>query len=155
MWRLLPFVLLLGCAATDPNRAGGSHGGAAQARIVQTANLPLTTSGIGINGEPPDKSFQASGVSGRVDPAGFWEIRKQVGHGRLLCGVYEVGMQLGSGNPGCSDVRWLTDIQYVTRERQCNSATRIHTGRARFADPGKRFPALSCVRLVVRCEGTC
>ena len=77
MWRLLPFVVLLGCAATDPNPPSGSHSGAAQARIVQTANLPLTTSGMGINGEPPDKTFQASGVSGRVDPAGFWEIRKR------------------------------------------------------------------------------
>ena len=155
MWRLLPLCLLAGCAALGPNAPSDSNSGAAQARSIRTSNLPLSTSATTIDGRISHKTFQSSGVSGRVDSTGFWELRTLVSHGRLLCGVYEVGMQLGSGNQGCSEVRWLTDVEYVTRERQCNSAARIHTGGGRFQDARERFPILTCVRVVVRCEGNC
>jgi hypothetical protein len=155
MWRLLPLCLLVGCAALEPNGPSDGNSGAAQTRVVRTSNLPLSTSATTIDGKISHKTFQSSGISGRVDSTGFWELRALVSHGRLRCGVYQVGMQLGSGNRGCSEVRWLTDVEYVTRERHCNSASRIHTGDGRFPDARERFPVLTCVRVVVRCERNC
>ena len=79
----------------------------------------------------------------------------EVSHRRLRCGTYETGVQLGSGNPACSDVRWLTEVAFVARQRQCNSATRLHRGGGRFSEAAIRLEQASCLRLVVRCEGTC
>ena len=50
---------------------------------------------------------------------------------------------------------WFTDVEYVTRERQCNSAVRIHNGSGQLQNPEKYFEEASCARVVVRCQGTC
>jgi hypothetical protein len=158
MWRVwslcLPLCLIGACVATDPQKSiDSSDTPPAAARIVRTTDLPLTGGSVRPDGQLADRTFESSGISGWLDATGAWQIRSKVPHSRLRCGVYEVGMQLGRGDAGCSDVRWVTDVEYVTRERQCNSATRIHSGRGQI--PIAQFETASCVRVVVRCEGTC
>ena len=62
---------------------------------------------------------------------------------------------LGLGNPGCSNVRWLTNVEPGTRRVHCNSATLIHQGGGQSAVVRGAFSASSCARVVVRCEGPC
>jgi len=153
MWRLLPLCLLVACVATDPNRSASVEGGTgAQPRIIRTLELPLRPPTLIVEGEPSRWTFQDFNVSGWVDDQGLWSIRSEVSHSRLRCATYEVGVQLGKGLLSCSNVRWLTDIEYVSRVRHCNGATRIHTGGGRFLDAAV-VEAADCARVVVRCEG--
>ena len=94
-------------------------------------------------------------MQGWLDETGAWHIGTEVHHGRLRCGTYETGIQLGRGKPACSEVEWLTDVEYATRLRHCNSATRLHAGGGVFSDAENRLEEVTCVRIVVRCEGTC
>lgn len=155
MWRLLPLCLLSACAATDPATSTGPSGAQGEARIVRTAALTLGPPTSKNDSQPANRTFQTSGTSGWVDAQGAWQIRSEVEHRRLRCAVYQVGAQLGLGSPGCSSVEWLTGLEYVTRERHCNNAARIHSGVGRFADIGNTFDVASCVQVVVSCEGAC
>jgi hypothetical protein len=160
MWRslfpCLALCVVAACAATDPNKSSGNDNIAVtQAHIVRTAEVPLGPATTMTIGQPAHRVFQAVWSSGRVDSEGVWQNRSEIPHNRLRCGVYEVGMQLGQGNPGCVNVRWVTDVEFATRQRQCNSATRIHKGGGRFSNMADRLEEASCVRVVVRCEGTC
>jgi hypothetical protein len=155
MWRLLPLCLLAGCMFTDPKQSADSTSSVDGPRILRATELPLSSATPSLDGESSTRSFRGSWASGQVDTTGGWHIRSEVQHGRLRCGVYEVGMQLGRGNRQCTDARWVTGVDYVTRERQCNSATRIHTGGGRFSSTGNRFEEANCVRVVLRCQGNC
>lgn len=153
MWRLLPLCLLVACATNESHRpASGESGAATQSRIIRALELPLQPPALIIQGEPARWTFSDFNVSGWVDEEGFWNIRSEVSHGRIRCATYEVGVQLGKGLPGCSNVRWLSNVEYASRIRHCNSATRIHSGGGRFFDTSL-VQAANCARVVVRCEG--
>jgi hypothetical protein len=154
MWKLLPICLLVSCAANDQQPASGEDR-SSQGRIVRQVELPVGSSAQTTSGQPVKKTFQRQGMSGWLDETGDWHISSEVHHGRLRCATYETGIQLGRGNPACSDVEWLTGVEYATRLRHCNSATRIHAGGGELADGANRFAQTTCVRVVVRCEGTC
>lgn len=94
-------------------------------------------------------------MKGWLDKKGAWHISAEVQHGRVRCGTYRTGIQLGKGTPACTDVNWFTGVAYATRLRHCNSATRVHTGGGEFSDVANRVADVTCVRFVVRCEGTC
>lgn len=155
MWRLLPLCLLAGCVVTDPKQSADSAGATDGPRILRTAELPLSAATPTLGGGSMTRTFRGSWASGEVDTTGAWQFRSEVQHGRLRCATYEVGMQLGRGNPQCADARWVTGVEYGTRVRQCNSATRIHNGSGRFSSTGNRFAEANCVRVVLRCQGTC
>lgn len=155
MWRLLPVLLLVSCAVNDEKQPASGEHQPDQGRIVRLVELPVQASAQTINGEPSRKNFQTQGIQGWLDETGAWHIEAEVHHGRLRCGTYETGIQLGRGNPACSDVEWLTGVESVTRQRHCNSATRSHRGGGRFSEAPGRLEEVTCVRLVVRCEGTC
>jgi len=153
MWRLLPLCLLVACVATDPKKSASSGGGSSvQPRVIRALELPLRPPTLIVEGEPSRWTFQDFNVSGWVDEHGLWSIRSEVSHGRIRCATYEVGIQLGQGLPACSNVKWLTNIEYVSRIPHCNSATRIHSGGGRFLDSAA-VEAANCARVVVRCEG--
>ena len=153
MWRLLPLCLLVACVATDPNKSASVGGGAgAQPLIIRTLELPLRPPTLIVEGEPSRWTFQDFNVSGWVDEQGLWSIRSEVHHARLRCATYEVGIQLGKGLLSCSNVTWLTSVEFASRVRHCNGATRIHTGGGRFMDTAV-VEAANCVRVAVRCEG--
>jgi hypothetical protein len=153
MWRLLPLCLLVGCVATDPQQSasGGSVAGA-QARVIRALELPLRPPTLIVEGEPSRWTFQDFNVAGWVDELGFWQIRSEISHARFGCAIYEVGVQLGKGLPACSNVSWLTHVEFVSRVRHCNNATRIHSGGGRFLD-NSAVEAANCARVLVRCEG--
>ncbi len=148
MWRLLPVFLLVSCAANEERPPD-------QGRIVRLVELPLTSPTQAVAGQPSRRAFAKQGIEGWLDQTGAWQIEAEIHHDRIRCGTYETGIQLGKGKPACSDVDWLTGIEFVARQRQCNSATRLHRGSGRFAEAASRLEQVSCARLVVRCEGTC
>ena len=154
MWRLLPVCLLVACAANE-QQPGGDGKQQQQFRIVRQVELPLRSSAAGGHGQRATRTFQGGGMEGRVDATGAWRIEGEVHHTRLRCASYEMGVQLGSGNPACSRVTWLTGVEYVTRVRHCNSASRLHTGGGTFSEVANRLEEISCVRVLVRCAGTC
>lgn len=155
MWKLLPVCLLVSCAVNDQQPPDAGQGQSGQGRIVRQVELPLRSSAHSPEGQPARRSFEAKGTQGWLDASGAWQINREVHHGRLRCGSYETGIQLGRGNPACSSVEWLTNVEYATRLRHCNSASRVHAGGGSFSHVADRLEAVSCVRIVVRCEGTC
>lgn len=155
MWKLLPVLLLVSCATNDRQPPVGGDNQAAQGRIVLQDDLRITPSEQAEPDQPARITFRRQGMSGWLDQTGEWHIRREVRHNSLRCGTYETGIQIGRGSPACAGVEWLTDVSYVTRLRHCNSATRLHEGGGRFTRPGNALEGVSCVRVVVRCEGTC
>jgi len=155
MWRLLPVFLLVSCAAVDQQELASDENQSEQGRIVRQFQSPLDPAPASVNGQSPRRAFQGNGVRGWVDEAGAWHIQAEVHHRRLRCGVYETGIQLGTGNPGSSNVKWSAGVEYGTRLRHCNSASRLHGGGGLFTDLESRMGQMACVRVVVRCEGTC
>ena len=155
MWKLLPLCLLVSCAVNDQQQTvdGGSQSG--QARIVRQVELPLESTTVSITGRPARRVFQRQGVQGWLDETGAWHIEGEVEHGRLRCATYRVGIQLGRGKPACAKPEWLTGIEYATRLRHCNSASRLHAGGGVFPGSAFQFEEVSCARVVVRCEGGC
>lgn len=100
-------------------------------------------------------SFRAFDFEGYLLGDGTWRVESKVPHGRLVCATYEVGLRFGVGNPGCTDVKWLSDLRYVTRERQCNQAEVVHAGEQTEPRLGIALPNITCAERVVRCTGGC
>ena len=155
MWKLLPVCLLAACSMHEQQPGTGDNSGSEPGRIVSQVDLVATPAEQGDADQPPRVSFQQQGIRGWLDRTGAWHIRREVAHNRLRCATYETGIRAGTGNPGCSDVEWLSDVGYATRMRHCNSATRLHEGDGRFDSSGDRLEGVTCVRVVVRCQGAC
>ena len=152
---LLPLALLLSCALNDQQQPAAGGDQPQQFRIVRQVELPLTSSAEIMNHQPARKIFQRQGIQGWLDEAGAWRMEVEVHHGRLRCATYETGIRFGRGSPACDTVEWLDDIEYASRVRQCNSASRLHTAGGEFSATAGRVDSLSCVRVLVRCAGTC
>jgi hypothetical protein len=100
-------------------------------------------------------TFQFGEMRAWLNEDGDWQIHGQVNHSALRCAHYEVGLRFGEGHPGCTDVNWLTEVQYVTRQRQCNSATALHEG-GEYKNPIRAdFNRVTCAERVIRCRGKC
>lgn len=157
MWKLiaklLPMLLLVSCVTNDQRPVSDEDRSSAQ--IVGQVTLPLELSEQAGEGKPLRKVFEQRGMSGWLDEAGGWHISKEVHHGRLRCATYETGIQVGSGNPGCTSVEWQTGLQHTAPRRHCNSASLMHTGGGELANGASGFAHATCVRVVTRCEGTC
>lgn len=155
MWKLLPFCLLVSCAVNDQRESAAGDKPSVQARIVRQVELPLEPASVSISGRSPRRVFQRRGLQGWLDETGAWHIEGEVEHGRLRCATYEMGIQLGRGKPACAEPEWVTGVEYGTRLRHCNSASRLHAGGGVFPQTAFRFDEVSCARIVVRCEGVC
>lgn len=155
MWKLLPLCLLVACTTNDQQKPSSGESQPHQGRIVRQVVLPIESATKPIDNQPAKKSFRAKGLEGWLDETGAWHINAEVHHTRLRCGTYETGIQVGRGNPACVNVEWLSGVEYATRIRHCNSASRLHAGGGKFSDSVNHFNMFSCVRVVVRCEGTC
>ena len=155
MWRLVPVLLLVSCAAQQSDVSVGEAGGREGSRIVGTIDLPLMPAPRPDAGQPAAKEFQGRDTRGRVDESGTWSIRSAVTHARLRCATYETGIQLGQGDADCSDVSWLSTLQLGTRQTHCNGAARIHAGGGELPVTKDAFRAANCVRVATRCSGAC
>jgi hypothetical protein len=101
-------------------------------------------------------NFQFGQMRAWLNENGDWQIYGQIEHTPLICAVYEVGMRFGEGKGGgCTDVNWLSEVQYVTRERQCNGATARHEGGEYQHYISKDFDRVTCAERVIRCQGKC
>jgi hypothetical protein len=86
---------------------------------------------------------------------GGWYVEGWVHHTGLRCANYRVGVRFGQGAPGCTDVKWLTDVIYVTEQTQCNNASQQHTGGDVNFSLGKDFARVTCAERIVHCRGAC
>lgn len=91
---------------------------------------------------------------------GAWEVDGLVSHSRFFCGTYQVGARFGRGKPACVNVDWMSDVEYVTSLKQCNSAVRIHKGSGSIVpDSAPETPfdidTVTCAQIHIKCSGTC
>ena len=154
MWKLLPLILLASCAVDEP-RGPAPQSRQAGYRIVNIVDVPLNPASRPGGEQVPAREFQRGDTLGWIRKTGAWNIRAAVTHPRLRCATYETGIQLGAGNRACSEVRWLTNVEFATRQTQCNNATAVHAGGGKSAEAGGAFGSSTCVRVVTRCTGAC
>ncbi len=86
---------------------------------------------------------------------GYWQIEGFISHNSGFCGTYELGIQFGSGSPGCSNAEWLSAPMFVTQHRQCNGASKLHKGGNISLLAQERFKTITCAQRVIRCSGKC
>jgi hypothetical protein len=101
------------------------------------------------------KDFNFGSFKGWLKRGGEWHLEGPVRHRRLLCGEYEIGMRFGVGNPDCTDVRWVSEVRFVSAQSQCNEAELPHAGTEIDAALSEHFDAITCAERVVRCTGYC
>ena len=107
-------------------------------------------------GKPERLDFKFGGdITGWIRNKGGWHVEGTVGHAGLLCGTYELGMRFGVSEPGCSQVHWLSELEYGTRVTQCNNASQHHDGGGYIPALAKDFDRITCAELVIRCTGNC
>jgi hypothetical protein len=138
------FVLL--CAAL------GAQAAAAERREQAIAQFPKGDLG---DFTLQRKDFRFNNFSAWLKRDGTWRIEGTVSHRGLRCGTYEVGMRFGVGAPDCTDVRWVSEVRYVTSQSQCNEAMMEHSGTEVDPALGGNFDAISCGEAVIRCSGNC
>lgn len=101
------------------------------------------------------KDFRLPNGSIWVRNSGEWHVEEQISHPFLLCGTYRVGVHFGIGQPGCTGVQWLSDLEYISSETHCNQATRLHIGNGATEALKAPFGAISCVERTILCTGRC
>lgn len=106
-------------------------------------------------GQPERLEFNFGDITAWIRNKGGWHIEGRIQHRGLLCGTYELGMRFGAGTLGCTDVKWLTEIEYGTRVRQCNNASQHHDGGGILPQLVNDFERITCGERVIRCTGNC
>lgn len=106
-------------------------------------------------GKPERLDFDFGNIKGWIRQKGGWYVEGPVSHEGLRCATYEIGMRFGVGKPGCTDVSWISKIEYGTREKHCNGARRHHQGGGFLPELAKDFARISCSERVIRCTGSC
>lgn len=124
-------------------------------RVLNRIAVPISPALGTSEGQPFRRQFEQRDVNGSINDTGRWTIENVVNHSHFRCGIYEVGIQLGRGTPGCSQPQWFGEPEYGTRERHCNSASRIHVGGGSLPVTREQVAEASCVRVLVRCSGIC
>ena len=145
---LLISILLSACSAPTAQPEGSY-------RIVNRVDIDLRPVKEMDGDASFRRSFERRDIEGGFTESGAWTVKGVVPHTRLLCGIYEMGLQVGRGEPACTAVEWYSDIQFRTRERQCNSASILHSGRGTLPLSREQLINANCVRVVTRCSGSC
>lgn len=145
---LLIFVLSIHLAAAEPDEKVRRYTVAAE---KESAPLP---------GQSGDVVFKRGELIVTLSENGAWEVEGPVQHVRFFCGTYQVGARFGTGAPACVNVKWLSEVEYVTSHRQCNSALMMHKGRGQLAlDPAPETPFdidhVTCGQIYIKCSGSC
>jgi hypothetical protein len=106
-------------------------------------------------GAPPKLNFNFGETQAWLRSDGQWQMEGWIHHRALLCATYRVGLRFGTGHPGCTDVQWVSEPVFVTRELQCNGATVQHAAGESDPELARAFRRITCAERVVRCSGTC
>jgi hypothetical protein len=132
--------------------AASRNAGATEQRSQAAAQSPqVTADGYTLQ----RKDFRFGDFSGWLKRGGEWQIEGPVRHRGLRCGTYEIGMRFGIGNPGCTNVQWISGDEFVTSRSQCNEAEIHHAGNGITPALGEQFDAITCAERVIRCTGNC
>lgn len=106
-------------------------------------------------GAPRKINFKFGRMKAWLNSNGDWNIQGRVKHTGLFCATYEVGIRFGAGDSGCARVQWLSEVMYVTSQRQCNSAVSRHVGGDYGSFIKADFDKVTCAERVIRCNGKC
>jgi len=106
-------------------------------------------------GKPERLDFDFGNIKGWIRQKGGWYVEGSVNHVGLRCATYEIGMRFGVGQPGCTNVSWISKVDYGTREQHCNGATRQHQGGGFLPELAKDFSRITCGERIIRCTGSC
>lgn len=132
---------------------------AAQARadeeVRKLASEPRRTNQVGVPGAPARLDFFFGNARAWLLQNGDWHIEGNIQHQGVFCATYELGIQFGIGNPGCSNVEWMGVPAYVTAHRQCNNALMFHSGSDNDPAAAEAFDQINCAQRVIRCNGNC
>jgi len=128
---------------------------AAQATYSRTTAPAQAIGSVSVVLKAQQLDFNFGGGTASLGPKGDWTVQGRVNHRGLLCGEYSVGVRFGIGRPGCTNVVWLTNVDYVTNQRQCNNARLDHSGGDVQSQLAGSFAEISCAERVIRCSGVC
>jgi len=110
---------------------------------------------FGAGAEPQKFEFKFDHASAWLRQNGAFKLDAEVKHEWLLCGDYEVGVRFGIGQPGCTNVSWLSTTQFVSKRKQCNHAWMVHQGSGTDSALVGDMEEITCGQLVIRCTGKC
>ncbi len=99
--------------------------------------------------------FDFGDITAWLRADGNWYTEGWVNHGALRCATYQLGMRFGAGSPGCSNVTWLTEPRFVTRQKHCNGARLRHVGGDEDLSIKADFNRITCAERIIKCTGTC
>jgi hypothetical protein len=112
------------------------------------------TSNLG-GGQAARSDFDFGPIKVWLRDDGRWAIEGDVMHRSGFCATYQLGVQFGTGSPGCANVKWLADPIYVTKRLQCNSAGAFHSGGSYSLAVKNRFNEINCAQRAIKCNGKC
>ena len=91
MWKLLPIMLLVSCAANE-QRGDATNEPSSESHIVNTIDLVLDPSSKSGSDDSAVRKFHGIETRGSLDKTGAWNLSTAVAHNRLvnLAGGYTV-----------------------------------------------------------------
>lgn len=99
--------------------------------------------------------FRFGEIRGWLLSNGYWHIEGMVQHRGARCAQYRLGMQFGIGDPGCANVKWITEESYGSHEVQCNNAAVRHVGGDQSTLAAENFGRINCGQRLLQCSGNC
>jgi len=123
----------------------------------EVRNLSVEARSIGDLGglQEAREEFDFGDAKAWLREDGYWQIEGFISHNSGFCGTYELGIQFGSGSPGCSNAEWLSAPMFVSQHRQCNGSSKFHSGGNFSLLAQERFKTINCAQRVIRCSGKC
>lgn len=100
-------------------------------------------------------STRENAITGWLRENGDWYIEGTIQHRSFLCADYRLGVRFGHGNPACVNVDWFNDVQYATRQKQCNNAIYNHSGYESDSQLAEHFQSITCAKVIIKCNGAC
>jgi hypothetical protein len=151
MTRSLPVLVLLLCTIA-PAAADDADGivSSITASAMPTYSLDPPPRPVRL-----DFDFRTNDTTAWLVEEGDFQVQGWIKHDGLLCGTYQLGVRFGMGAPGCLNVNWLGEPQFVTSEVQCNGARVQHMGGDDWDEAGTALKGITCAERVVRCTGSC
>jgi hypothetical protein len=129
--------------------------GSSADEVRKLASEARMTSDLQGTGEPARLDFFFGDISAWLLRDGNWHIEGNVQHKGALCAEYALGIQFGTGRPGCANVEWIGTPVYVAPRRHCNNALLHHSGGDIDYDAANAFSQVNCAQRLIRCSGNC
>ncbi len=148
MQRILSTVLFLIACIGSPAPVDAGE-------VRKLATEPRRSNDVGGDRSPARLDFHYGDITAWLLEDGNWHIEGNIQHRGAFCGQYELGIQFGTGSPGCANVEWLGPPVYVTNRRHCNSALLHHAGGDLDYQAAEAFDRINCAQRLIRCSGNC